>query len=340
MIKTATRMLLVSNFLTLVLPIAAYASATTTACALKKVSGTDLNSNWRVRFGNRAIAVLGRQHLGPLGDVEKQMSEQVLTAAKSAKSKDCAGSANALKALLQNRSALLDSAIKLSADIQSTTAEFQPQSMGFEFTPAMWADRIRVSTTQLSMLKYLVAQCPDNGTLIANVAKVFPGPEYEYEITHREMTKAEPLEDPALRAKVDQTLAKFKSMSSSTILELNPTAGRLAADLMSRIKKGELISNSELSEIVKAQGAGTKADAAKSYIETYREILAFNPERNSKMADRVLADTGNYLIVIGNAHAADLANRLYERCLKSESQVTVTGGPSAVKGFDARAISK
>lgn len=93
-------------------------------------------------------------------------------------------------------------------------------------------------------------------------------------------------------------------MFSADLLERDRQASVLALKIIDKVKTGEPVSDTDFSDLMKIQGSRPKAVAAKAYIETYREILALNPERNTKMADRILPNGGNFLIVVSNSHAA------------------------------------
>jgi hypothetical protein len=100
---------------------------------------------------------------------------------------------------------------------------------------------------------------------------------------------------------------------------INPEAGRLIQAMMLKQKNGSFASATEIEAVIKAQGDDEHADTLRRFLQLPEQLVKQGQIRDQKMAENVFAAQGNYAIVVGKAHAEDLAKKLHELCLQPPS---------------------
>lgn len=289
------------------------------ACQMKKSKRFGGHPRIDLQVGDRKITILGWAHISPSEKHNKKVVSYLQSAFDAAKKKDCATAAENLTSLWLSEQTAFSEAKELLRDLRSVDREIGPTAMAVEYSPEMWAPRSKAVNSNANVIEYVVQQCPEETQNMAeNVAVIYPGPEFIYELSRAGTLNVVPVEDESVRAGTLKFIDELFRLPELSLLMLNPKSRELTGALLSTIKDGMPFDDKDADAAIQAQGDNATGKLLAQTLKLYQSIIANNPRRNSKMADKILAGDGNYVYPVGASHVDDLGKQIYDRCLAGE----------------------
>lgn len=293
-------------------------TAAVPVCEKQQIRSSKDRSQIDLRIGDRKISILGWTHLDPSPSEEKETAALIQGAVNSATKSDCSSARQNLQKLWLNQYKYFQSSAQLLEDLKTMDSRIQPKVLAVEYSPELWPFRMQQVQRQVVAINTIATQCPQQTQdLIHNIALLYPGPEYQYMVSRNFSIAVEPIENEKVRATTVALIQEIRRnpLDSSA---LNAKANKLTEAISDRLRIGAPVTEEKIQEAVQAQGNNEIGRQLDKELHLLQKILANNPLRNQKMADKILAGYGNYVLPIGNTHVRDLAQQIYDRCLKGK----------------------
>lgn len=348
MAQVSLNKLLLSKLLTGVLPIASLlvsvlvspnSLAEAPLCQSTKVNDSQGASRVDLKIGSRRIAILGWTHLSASQAEEDMIAKLLLAAGNAAKRNECDSAAANLKELWTKQSDHVSPSLNLLGELKKVSTEFNPDVLGVEYSPEIWGTRHKNVQTQAEIVEFIADRCPSEAKgIAANIAIMFPGPEFLFEKSRGSTLRIEAIEDEGVRSQVLGISRQIAQLASLRTDDVKSEVRPLLESFMKRFSVGGPVNQTQIDEILKKQGSNETGVLVEKYLTLFKQMIDQNPPRNKRMADKILAGSGNYVIPIGNSHVSDLAKQLYERCQQGEGINALYYGPSNVSTGSDQAV--
>lgn len=316
-----------ASLLTLIAPVSTLANSP--VCLLKIIKKKDSSSRVDLTVGTRKISLLGWKHPNPRHNAIEETMDLVHRSSAGENEKNCFKSATALKELLVHPGWHPDSANELLEEMRTVNKEFRVDIVGLERTKAGLSDVKRFHEYMGIILSEAGKACPENLIFTQKATMLYPGPEFLFAREFESTVKIEPLEDAKARAEAFAAEKVLSSLKPFTFDELKPNSAELLSRLFKKIALMQPVSKEEINAVLESERPGKLADRMRRTIDANINWYAQIPLRNEKIADRILAGKGNYVVVLGNLHIAQLAERIQSRCLTGEGQTMPVPAASA-----------
>jgi hypothetical protein len=280
-------------------------------CQRANINKESNHSRVDLFVGGRRVIILGWRHLESNMKIQNAMGILIQSAAKAAEKKDCASAGTALKNLLSVRREQLESGLSLLDRLKSVQVDTHVDTLGVEFSPEEWPSHEKAKTSQAMAVLAPLTNCrQETEPLVKQAALLMPGPEFLIQNSEMKFPSVKPLEDERLRRKSAEIAQEIERLPPLSTHDLKPAVQAIFKKLENHLP----LQQSEVDLAFKDQGPNEAGVLAKKYFDAFKRLDGLIPIRDEHMAETILRAKGNFVVVVGSAHAEDLATQIQRKC--------------------------
>lgn len=307
-----TMMLLVYILFTTVSPFALAISHAEEACRLEPVLSEPGIKRVDVYDYGRLISILGWSHASVDKKDHIKINDLLLKAKSLSEDKQCAEAENILSELRQSNERHFKSGQSLLTELLKIDKEIVVGTLAIEKSEDIWPQIFIRLNSQYKLLTAITNNCQNlqNRTLLLEVAKIAPGPEYLYLREKFKLIHVLPVEDTEAIKKTVELNEKLQSLPDITH-QVKPEVIEYTKKLFN---EDQIISDENIEWILSTQGEDSTTEVLRQSLQYLKEIQIELLPRNNVIVDKLMLTEGNIVFPVGRLHVTDIATKIYKRC--------------------------
>lgn len=266
-------------------------------------------------LNQKRVRILGWYH----GTIERETAElTVATALTAAKEGRCPQAKEAIDLYLTKFFAQEKESRRVYAELEKQYRGQRYSIIGLEMTPEQYAEAFVVPQSNedlsLKLVPIFAKFCPKHADRFQDLAKVYPGPEFEFARRKHGKVRLMPMGDHKL------VTESFNAMSPETknfarhLDTLSVEQSRAYDRYLEMSKDGRVLTKFEIEELLTEIKEADKAKMRK-YFSEVALVFGLVEARNKKILEKAIATEKDMVLVVGHSHVPGLIRELKDACV-------------------------